>query len=206
LGYIFALTEKYILYYLLIKWFNFNANVLVKRSNIVINLDNTRSQVFSDLYDKHRRWIRIADFMDQHLAIIVILISIICDLMINPYKLTTIFYVLPIAFLYLLFQTLARFYFMCDLLLDSVIHRFLYKPYQIHPEGIIKLEEGDLMEPTFINKEVSDSLTKYMLNNFRYGMGGDPTILDDIHKKKKFNPFIIISCTIPCSVEKQQSY
>jgi hypothetical protein len=178
----FALTENYILYYLLIKWFNFYANVLVKRSNIVIDLENTRSQIFSDLYDKHRRWIRIADFMDQHLAIIVILISIICDLMINPYKLTTIFYGLPIAFLYLLFQTLARFYFKCDLLLDSVIHRFLYKPYQIHPEGIIELEEGDFMEPTFINKEVSDSLTKYMLNNFRYGMG-DITILDDIHKK-----------------------
>lgn len=179
----FSLHNNYLLYALCFTVINLYAKASSKHlyRTTGIDLKDSRSQIYHDLCNKYWRWIERADFIDQHLAIILILLSIIYDLFRSPYKLLTIFYVLPIAFLYQIFITLARFYFNCNLSLDSVIHRFLYKPSIIHPEGII-LEEGGFFEPNVIDKEVFDSLTKYMLNNFRYGLGST-TILDEIQKK-----------------------
>lgn len=178
----FAMTENYLLHYLIYKWFNLYATFISKRSNKGTEIKELTSQIYYDLCKKHRKWIRCVDFIDQNLAIILIILSIVYDLLLNPYKLIAIFYVLPIAMLYLLFQTLAKFYFGCQLPLDSVIHRFLYKPYIKYPTGIIILEEGGLMEPNIIDGEVYDSLIRYMLNNYRSGPN-DTMILEEIHKK-----------------------
>ncbi len=115
------------------------------------------------------QWLEnICIFFDKHLSLFVLFSVILYDCVFNNFVLSKLYYVLPLVFIYILWQTLLNFHNggrggVCNDT-DQYLHTYLYEKLVITQEdGTLVYDNG-----VTIDSEIAENLFRYMLNDFKY--------------------------------------
>jgi len=118
-------------------------------------------------------------FMEEHLTLISIAISIIYDILLNNMILTKIYYVFPVAYLYLIWRLLVRFITARARWTDSDLNIYLYKtPSSVSENGIIYEDGSEL------SMEDLADIREYILRGFTINFS-NTKVIDQFMDKQK---------------------
>lgn len=118
-------------------------------------------------------------FIEEHLALIVITISILYDILFNDFVLSKIYYVFPLAYIYLMWRLLVRFICARARWTDSDLHTYLYKtPSSVSENGIIYEDGSEL------SMEDLADIREYILRGFTINYS-NTKIIDQFMNKNK---------------------
>ena len=110
---------------------------------------------------KARRLHRYCSNIEEHLALILICISVIYDVLFNNMVLSKIYYFFPLCYLYLIWRLLVNFICKRAQWTDSDLHIYLYKtPHSVSEDGIV-YEDGSELSMN----DLAD-IRAYILNDF----------------------------------------
>lgn len=104
----------------------------------------------------------LVSFLVLHLSLILIIIFFFFDLLFNNFVLSKIFYIFPFCFLYSQWVYITKFYFSKDILLDNILHKYLYFPRFFEDDTIIIFSDGSAFE-----EEARLALYTYIKKGFK---------------------------------------
>jgi hypothetical protein len=120
--------------------------------------------------------------IEEHLALIIIAISIIYDILVNGFVLTKIYYVFPVAYLYLIWRLLVRFITARARWIDSDLNIYLYKTPSSVSENSIIYEDG-----SELSMEDLADIREYILRGFTINFS-NTKVIDQFIDKQKATP------------------
>lgn len=149
--------------------------------DFILKIDHPLSSIINFVLKKifkedshiRSRLYKIVYFIETYLHIILIITCIIYDILFNNFILSKIYYVFPIAYLYILYRLFITFSINKAFWLDNMLSTYLYGEIQDEsynnelPEGIRYAEEGILYtNGTFISVERLIDLELYAGKGF----------------------------------------